>query len=345
MSPEPSAIATRKSDHIDIVLTQDVGFGRLSTGFSAVHFVHNALPELRLEDIDLATEFAGRSLKAPLLISSMTGGPAKAETINRHLAEAANALGIALAIGSQRIALEEQGAGGMTRALRAAAPNVPLIGNIGAAQLLGPAGVDRARRAIDMIGADALYVHLNPLQEAVQDGGDTDWRGILGAIVSLVEVGVPVVVKEVGFGLSADVISRLSEAGVTAFDVAGAGGTNWARVEAGRHDGLLADVAQAFTEWGIPTARAIADARAAAPDATIIGSGGIKDGVEAAKAIRLGADLIGQAAAVLGPALESTDAVIIHFEKLINTLRVACFVTGSRSISALRRAPLLTAAD
>ena len=335
-------IAQRKADHIEVVLGEDVGFGRVTNGFEAIRFVHNALPELALADVDVSTSFVGRGLKAPLLISSMTGGPGRAEAINIHLSEAAEALGIALGVGSQRIALEAQGAGGLTPDLRRRAPSIPLIGNLGAAQILGDHGVTTTKRAIEMIEADALFIHLNPLQESVQPGGDTDWRGVLKALEAVVTAGLPIIVKEVGFGLSADVIRRLTDVGVTLFDVAGAGGTNWARVEGARDaDGPTARIASAFTEWGIPTAQAVMDARSVAPGATIIASGGIKDGVDAAKALRLGADLVGQAAGTLGAATTSTDAVVSHFQEKIDTLKITCFCTGSADLAALKSAPLL----
>jgi isopentenyl-diphosphate delta-isomerase len=334
-------IVRRKSDHIDVVLRGDVDFGRLTAGFEAIHFEHNALPELALADIDLSTHLLDRSLRAPFLISSMTGGPERAARINRHLGEAAEALGLALAVGSQRIALEDQGTAGLDHGLRSYAPNVPLLANLGAAQIRGADGVDRARAVVEMIGADAIYIHLNPLQEAVQHGGDTDWRGVLDAIDRLSAAGVKVAVKEVGFGLSATVVRRLSDVGVSIIDVAGAGGTNWARVEGARSEGRLSAIAETFREWGVPTAHAIREARNVAPDATIVGSGGIKTGLDAAKALRMGADIIGQAASTLAAAVQSTEAVVEHFATMIETLRITCFATGSRDLAALRSAPLL----
>lgn len=339
MTDADSDISQRKADHIDIVLHKDVGFDRLTTGFERIRFVHAALPELCLSDIDLKTKFLGKLLSAPFLISSMTGGPAHAARINAHLAEAANELGIAFAIGSQRIALENQGAAGMNKELRRIAPNIPLIGNLGAAQIIGRDGLSLARRAIDMIEADAIFIHLNPLQEAIQPEGDTDWRGVIDAIAALVEDDIPIAVKEVGFGLSADVIKSLQSVGVTIIDVAGAGGTNWARVE-GHRDDNRHKLASAFTEWGIPTADAIMTARSLSADMTLIGSGGIKDGVEAAKALRLGADIVGIAAGTLTKALESPEAVVEYFQQLIDLLRITCFVTGSRTLKALKTAKL-----
>ena len=331
----------RKDQHLDVVLS---GGGRHArdAGFDAVRFVHEALPDLDHGKIDLGADFLGRRLKAPLLISSMTGGPARAEAINAHLAEAAQHLGIALAVGSQRGAIESGDAGGLDHTLRDRAPDTPILANIGAAQLTRGFGVDQARRAIEMIGADALIVHLNPLQEACQPEGDRDWWGVGAALEALIrKLGAPVVVKETGAGLSAATARRLVDIGAAAIDVAGAGGANWGLIEGERAtDPADKDHALAFADWGIPTARAIAEARAASPKAVIIGSGGVRDGVDAAKAIRLGADVVGQAAGVLEAATVSTEAVVAHFQLVIRQLRTACFCTGSANLAALRRAPL-----
>lgn len=339
------SLVSRKNDHLDIVLDPTRAAGATGTGFDAFLFEHCALPELHLDEIDLRTALFGRRLQAPLLISSMTGGAARSAAINAHLAEAAQELGIAMAVGSQRVALETAGDQGLTGQLRLLAPDILLLANFGAAQLVHGYGVDEAQRAVDMIGADALIVHLNPLQEAVQPGGDRDWRGVLKALERLtLSLAVPVVVKEVGAGVSAKVARQLVEAGVAAIDVAGAGGTSWAAVEAERTgDGAGREIARAFAGWGIPTAQALQAVRDMCPDTPLIASGGIRDGVDVAKALRLGADMVGQAAGVLQAALHSSDAVVAHFHILIEQLRVACFCTGSADLAALRRAPLLRA--
>lgn len=338
---EPS-ITDRKDQHLDVVLA---GRGRHArdAGFDAVRFVHEALPDLDHAKIDLGADFLGRRLRAPLLISSMTGGPARAEAINAHLAEAAQALGIALAVGSQRAALEEGGGSGLNQSLRDRAPDTPILANIGAAQLTRGFGVDEARRIIDMIGADALIVHLNPLQEACQPEGDRDWWGVGAALEALIRrLEVPVVVKETGAGVSARTAQRLFAMGVSAIDIAGAGGANWGLIEGERAtDPADKAHALAFADWGIPTADAVRSVREACPDGFIIGSGGIRDGVDAAKAIRLGADLVGQAAGVLQAATVSTEAVIEHFQTVVRQLRTACFCTGSAHLQALRRAELV----
>jgi len=338
-----SDLLRRKDEHLDIVLGGNVAAIGKRAGFDSVAFEHCALPELDMNAIDLSAMFLGRRLSAPFLISSMTGGPAKAAVINDNLARAANALGIAFAVGSQRVAVETGEAGGLQRGLRGLMGDRPLISNFGAAQLKGGKGLEMARKVVGMIGADALIIHLNPLQEAVQHGGNRDWSGLLREVEALVAaLEVPVIVKEVGCGISAALARRLWEAGVRIIDVAGAGGTSWAAVEARRSpDERGRQIAETFRDWGIPTARALVDVRAACHDATVIASGGIKTGLDAAKAIRLGADLVGQAAGVLSAALTSEDAVIAHFQDRIAELRITCFCTGSATLDDLRRATLL----
>lgn len=335
-------IAQRKSEHVEIVLSGSVSARHVTTGFERMRFEHCALPELDLASIDLSTQFVGRRMKAPLIISSMTGGPLHAQRINDAIAEAAGQLGIGLSVGSQRIALEGKGSAGFGRSLRARAGAVPILANVGAAQLATWDGPAMAERAIDMIDADALIVHLNPLQEAIQSGGDRDWTGLLDKIRLLARVcSRPIIVKEVGAGISGLVARRLWDAGVTIIDVAGAGGTSWAAVEGQRaRDEATARIAEAFRDWGTPTAVAVADVCRECPDATIIASGGIRDGIDAAKAIRLGAHIVGQAAAALPAAMQGAEAVAAHFSIVMETLRIACFCTGSADLEALRQAPV-----
>lgn len=340
-----SRLEARKNDHIDVVLS-GAARPRVSTGLEHVVFEHCALPEIALADIDLSTRFLGRPLAAPLLISSMTGGPARAETLNRRLAEAAQALGIAFAVGSQRIALERGASAGLGSELRRIAPDIPIFANFGAVQLGLGYGPDEALRAVEMVGADALILHFNPLQEALQPEGDRDWSNILKRIEALVPaLGVPVIAKEVGSGISVPAARQLVYAGVAAIDIAGAGGTSWALVESARaaaqDNARAARVAATFAGWGIPTAQAIAELAAAGLGVPIIGSGGIGDGLDVARAIRLGANLAGQAAAVLPAALQSTEAALDHFTSIIEELRIACFCTGSRNLDDLARASLV----
>ncbi|TJZ93837.1 type 2 isopentenyl-diphosphate Delta-isomerase [Paracoccus gahaiensis] len=337
-------ISRRKSDHLRIVAEGRGEQQGLDSGFDRVRFLHQALPELDMAAVDCRTRFLGRDMAAPLLVSAMTGGPDEAERINRHIAEACAHLGLALSVGSQRIAVEAGGAGGLGASLRAIAPQIPILGNIGAVQLNYGFGLDEAQRAVDMIGADALILHLNPLQEAIQEGGDRDFSGLLARIAALATaLPVPLGVKEVGAGLSAPLARRLIEAGVTILDVAGAGGTSWARVEAERGPERLQALAAPFHDWGIPTTTALRGvAPLMRPGGVLIGSGGVRHGLDVARAIRLGADLAGQAARALPAARDSAEALVQHLGDVIAQLRIAMFCTGSADLAALRRAPLLS---
>lgn len=339
-------IEKRKDEHLDIVLSGVATTSTAGSPFAGVRFEHTALPELDLADIDLTTTHFARRMNAPLLVSSMTGGPHKAEALNRRIAEACQELGLAFGVGSQRIALEGGKAAGLGRALRQSAPDTPILANFGAAQLKVWDGADMARRAVDMIDADALIIHLNPLQEAVQAGGDTEWSGLLSRIEAVCRaLDKPVVAKEVGAGISPRVAQRLVAVGVTGIDVAGFGGTNWAVVEAARAETTAQSaIADAFRDWGIPTTQAIIGARHACPDALVIGSGGIANGVDCAKAIRIGADIAGLAGPLLESAVESTEALVTRLKTIIAQLRIACFCTASRDLSELRKAPLMPTA-
>jgi isopentenyl-diphosphate delta-isomerase len=335
------ATATRKREHIETVLSEDVAAKGVRTGFEKFFFEHCALPEFDLDRVDLSTKLFGRRLDAPFLISSMTGGTAMAHAINLHLAEAAQALGIAMGLGSQRAAIERTELAETYR-VRKVAPDILLFANFGAVQLNYGYGVDEARRAVDMIEADALFLHLNPLQEAVQSDGDRDWGGVLDRIGDLASaLDIPVVVKEVGNGISATLARRLADCGIAAIDIAGAGGTSWSEVEAHRQpDPFMRRVAHSFADWGIPTALALIEAKQAVPEIPLFASGGIRSGVDAAKAIRLGAALVGTAAPVLGTAAETAEAVRERMSRYIEELRVAAFCTGAASLGALRGAVL-----
>ena len=326
----------RKDEHLDLVLA-GAGVAAGTTGLEQVHFIHNALPEVDYAEIALGVDFLGKRLRAPLMISSMTGGPQRAAAINRNLAEAAEDLGIAFAVGSQRVSLEGGHAQGLGRELRTLAPTVPILANIGGAQLAKGWGVTEARRAIDAIAADALIVHLNPLQEALQPEGDRNWRGVIAGISSLVRsLGTPVIVKETGCGLSGAVTRILFDIGVTGVDVAGSGGTNWGLIEGARGTEHGRRVASAFAGWGVPTAQAIREARSASPNGLVIASGGIRDGLDVARAIHLGANLVGQAAAILPMALTSSQAVVDHFHIIADQLRAVCLCTGASTVGELR---------
>ena len=341
-----SDIEHRKRAHIDTVLSEDVGAKGITTGFEHVYFEHVALPEIDLDAINMRSPVFGKTLAAPLLISSMTGGTDIAQNINRHLAEAAQEMAIAMGVGSQRAAIVDPMFADTFR-VRSVAPDILLFANLGAIQFNYGFTPDDARKAVDMIGADALFLHLNPLQEAVQAEGDRNWAGVLEKIGELAGASdVPVIVKEVGNGISASLARRLADIGVAGIDVAGAGGTSWSEVEAHRQlDEKMRRVAHSFAGWGIPTARALTDVRAALPNTPVIASGGVRTGIDAAKAIRLGADLVGMGAPALGSAMETAKAVENQLSAVVEELKIAMFCTGSRDIPALRQAVLRNVAD
>ena len=328
----------RKSRHLDVCLDEDVA-SRLDAGWDAVRLRHEALPEIALADVDVSTAFLGLPLRAPILISSMTGGTSRAAEINRRLARGAEAAGIAFALGSGRAMLEDDGLRA-TFDVRPAAPNVVLFANLGAVQLNYGVGTDDARRLVDRLGANGLYLHLNPLQEALQAGGDTNFRALEPKIAALcAALDVPVIAKSVGSGIAPSTAARLLRCGVAAIDVAGAGGTSWARVEGKRADDPARErIAEAFGDWGYATPRATAALRGALPDVPLIASGGIRDGVQIAKALALGADVPGLALPFLRAAEESDAAVTGLIDELVTALRIALFVTGSRTVVDVREA-------
>jgi isopentenyl-diphosphate delta-isomerase len=309
----------------------------VTTGFERYAFRHEALPDLDFADIDTRIDLFGRTLAAPLLISCMTGGTPEAARINRRLASTAQRFGVAMGLGSGRALLESPDQL-PTFDVRDIAPGVVLFANIGAAQLNKGYGVPECRRLVQVLRADVLAIHLNPLQEALQPEGDTRFSGLLRAIGQVCAgLDVPVVVKEVGSGIAADTVERLMAAGVRGIDVAGAGGTSWSEVERYRiGEPWRARVAAAFAGWGIPTAQCLVEARAVAPDATLIASGGIRDGIDVAKALALGADLIGIAGPFLRAADVSEEAADELARELTQTLRIAMFCTGARTPRDLR---------
>ena len=330
--------SARKADHIRICLQESVESG-LSSGLEHWRLAHQALPEMRPEDVELRVRVLGKTLSAPFFISAMTGGTPEAATINRNLAQAAEALGLAMILGSQRPAIDDPELAGTYR-VRQWAPGILLFANLGAAQLNQGYGLSECRRAVDMVEADGLALHLNPLQEMLQPEGNSDFRGLADKIVRVAEaLGKPVLVKEVGWGLSREVAETLRAAGVTMLDVAGAGGTSWSEVEAFRAvSESRRRIAAAFRDWGIPTAQSILETRLGAPDAFVIASGGIRTGVEAAKALALGADAVGFALPLLRPASHSADAVVTHLSEMTEQLRLAATCSGSRTMADLRRA-------
>ncbi len=333
---------SRKEDHIRICMEEDVAPVDLTTGFERYSLLHCALPEMSLADVDTRTRLFGKPLAAPFVLSAMTGGAEIAAPINRNLAAAAQAHGVAMGVGSQRAAIE-QPAWARTYQVRDVAPDILLFANLGAVQLNYGYGVGECRRAVEMIQADALVLHLNALQECFQPGGNTNLAGLLAKIAAVCRaLEVPVIVKEVGWGLSAEVARQLVDAGVAALDVAGAGGTSWSQVEKHRSSGEVAgEVAAAFASWGIPTALSLQLARQAAPEVPIIASGGLRNGVEAALALAMGADLAGMARPLLAAAAASAQATAEAVQALIETFRIAMFATGAPDLAALKRATLV----
>lgn len=339
--PEVTPIGRRKSDHIRINLEEDVRSG-LTTGLERYRFRHRALPELDLDSVSLSQELFGRRLEAPILISSMTGGTQEAAAINQRLAQAAQQTGVAMGVGSQRAAIEQPEIA-YTFQVRRAAPDVLLFANLGAVQLNYGYGPDECRRAVDMIEADALILHLNALQEAVQPEGDTRFKGLARRIeVVCKALPVPVIAKEVGWGFSEGDIRLLAEAGVAAIDVAGAGGTSWSQVEMHRSQTESQKrLAAAFVNWGVPTSEAILEVRRLAPQMTVIASGGLRSGVDIAKCLALGAQLGGMASPFLKAAARSVEDVILTVNELRREIQVCMFAAGAGDLGSLQRLELL----
>ncbi len=337
-----NGIESRKADHIRINLEEDVAAKGIDSGLDEYRFVHRALPEINLDDVDTSTEMFGRRLAAPLFISCMTGGTEEARRINRNLARVAQDLKLAIGVGSGRALIEHPSCADSFD-VRPVAPDVLLFANLGAVQLNRGYGVDECRLLVERLRADALVLHLNALQEALQPAGDTCFAGLLGKIEDLCKrLGVPVVVKEVGWGIAPDIVQALFDAGVAAVDVAGAGGTSWSEVE--RHrivDPVRRRIAAAFAGWGIATAECLRAARRAAPEGTIFASGGIRSGLDAAKVVALGADLAGIASPFLRAAAMGQAAAHELAREVIEVLRIAMFGVGARTLTDLRHTPWL----
>ncbi|MBM3156576.1 MAG: type 2 isopentenyl-diphosphate Delta-isomerase, partial [Chloroflexi bacterium] len=330
MRKETESNSKRKHEHLHINLTKDVQFESVTTGLENFRFIHQALPEVDAGSIDLSASLFGKTLRAPLLLSPMTGGVKQAQRINRNLARAAQKLGIAMGVGSQRTAIENPGVADTFR-VRNVAPDILLFANLGAVQLNYGYGIKECRRAVEMIEADALILHLNPLQEALQPEGQTDFSGLLRKIELICRrLPVPVVAKEVGWGISETVARNLVDIGVAGLDVAGAGGTSWGEVERHRaRSDNHSRLAKNFASWGIPTVESLRMVRRAAPDITLIASGGLRTGIDVAKAVALGADAAGIAAPLLRAANISTESVLESVNEIIAVLRTTMFCIGA----------------
>ena len=337
----PTETQNRKADHLRVCLEESVQFQQ-TTGLERYRFTHCCLPELDWNEVDISTSFLGKQLGAPLLISSMTGGTEFAGIINQRLAKVAQKYKLAMGVGSQRVAVENPEVGG-TFAVRSLAPDILLFANLGAVQLNYQYGLDQCLRAIDLLQADALILHLNPLQESVQTKGDKNFRGLLDKIAILCnKLPVPVIAKEVGNGISATMAQKLIDAGVAAIDVAGAGGTSWAKVESERaKDAMQRRLGATFADWGIPTAECITSVRAIAPNIPLIASGGLRNGLDVAKAIALGADIAGLALPFLQAAAESEAALDALAEVLVAEITTVLFCTGNGTLSDLKHSGVL----
>jgi isopentenyl-diphosphate Delta-isomerase len=336
-------IESRKQGHVELCVQKDVSFRTRRTGFSELHFRHNALPELDLNEVDTRTSFLELQLSAPLIISSMTGGYAEATVINRGLARAAAKFSLGMGIGSARQALASDEHHASFRVVREEAPSIPIFTNIGgheAARLHSSGSLDELQRIVDLVQADAIAVHLNPLQELMQPEGNTDFRGVLSSIEAMVKsLGIPVIVKEVGAGISASVARKLLDVGVSVIDVAGAGGTSWAGVEILRHEKSAQSSLEPFWDWGIPTVQALLEVSELHHeyDFTLISSGGVTNGLDIAKSIALGANLAGIARPLIKTLVDSgEDALHSLLDQIIFQLRGAMFLTGSRTLADLK---------
>jgi len=329
--------SSRKEDHLSISLSKDLNPSGEDNGLSSYRFIHQALPELDLSDIDCSLVFMGKELKLPLMISPLVGGIKQSREINRRLAKAAQSKGIAMGVGSQRPAIGDPGLEG-TYKVRDIAPDILLFANLGAVQLNYGYGLDQCRAAVDMIGADALMLHLNCLQEAFQPEGNFNFKGLGKAIKAVCQrLEVPVFAREVGLGISSEAASMLIDAGAAGIDAAGSGGTSWIAVEGYRaRDPVLKKVASQFGGWGIKTADSIAMIRKISPDIPLIASGGIQDGLEVAKCIALGADIAGIGLPMLRRASISEKELKDYLAEIETGLKIAMFGIGAASIGQLK---------
>ena len=335
----------RKNDHLEICLKENVQSRRVTTGFEELNLVHKALPEINRRKINLSTKVLNHKFSAPLIVESMTGGTPRATKINAAMARAVEKLGLGMGVGSQRAAVEDPKVERTFRIARDEAPNAFIIANIGAPQLARGYGVKEARKAVEMLEADALAVHLNPLQEAIQPEGETSYVGVVDAIEKIVKgLDVPVIVKETGCGIAAAEAKQLEAIGVAAIDVAGAGGTSWAAVEYYRAkrqvDESRQRLGETFWDWGIPTAASLIEVtkRVRIP---VIASGGLRSGIDVAKALALGASLVGMAYPILGPAVHGAEGVEKKLQLVIEELRNTMFLVGADSVQNLKNVPVI----
>jgi isopentenyl-diphosphate delta-isomerase len=338
-------IGERKADHIEVCLKENVQSRNATTGFEDVHLVHRALPEIEREKIDLSTTVFGYKFSAPLFVGAMTGGTAKATKINAAIAEAVEELHLGMGVGSQRIAIDNPKVEHSFKIVREKAPTAFILANIGAPQLVGKYGVKEVKKAVKMVKANVLAVHLNALQEAVQPEGDTNYSNLLQKICKLAqELDVPVIVKETGAGIAAEDAAMLEAAGVAGIDVAGVGGTSWAAVEyyraKARQDGFSQRLGETFWDWGISTAVSLVET-VQSVNVPVIASGGIRNGVDATKALALGASLVSATHPFLGPATTGSEDVKKALGYWIGEVRNTMFLVGANSVQKLQKVPVV----
>lgn len=337
------SIHKRKAEHIDITLNEKVTGNNISTGLERVHFIHNALPEIDFNDISIKSKFLGEARPTPFVISSMTGGAAFAETINRNLAMAAEERGWVLALGSMRALIESEEHRSSFQ-VRKYAPNVPIIANLGAVQLNYGFNIDKCKQIIEMSDANALVLHLNTIQEVIQPSGDLNFKDLLGKIEELTSgLGVPVGVKEVGWGIDGVTAKKLCDVGIAFVDVAGAGGTSWSQVEKFRSKNpVKRAAAETFSDWGNPTVDCVVSVRESINEQSIIASGGMYNGLDAAKTIALGAHMVGFGRSILKEATQSVEEVMSVMETKELELRMAMFGVGAATIGQLQSTDRVT---
>lgn len=342
MNPDKSKTSQRKKEHLELCLTDDVSFKRKSTGFENYEFKHYAITEVDIAKIDFTGEFAGKKIKYPFLISCMTGGTTEAENINAQLALVAEELKIPIGVGSQRQALENNEFVNSFKIVRKNAPSVPILGNIGAAQVTQFNSIDPIHKLLEMIMGDALVIHVNPLQELLQKEGENNFSGFLNKVITLVNnLKVPVIVKEVGSGISEEAAEKLLEAGVKGIDVSGAGGTSWAGVEILRNED---DQNNYLWDWGLPTSYCIKEVFKLKKNYkfTLIGSGGIKNGLDAAKAFALGADIVASARQVLQILHKyGVEKTADYIQSIFHEISEIMYLTGSQNLNDLRMNKLI----
>lgn len=336
-----SETSERKDDHIRLVRKGNVEVGE--TGFRDVDLVHEALPEIHLDEVDTSLDFFGKKLNAPIFIDSMTGGSEKGKKINKNLAAAAEKCNIAMGVGSQRAAIEDKDLVDTFSVVRDVAPNAFIYGNLGAAQL-NEYGVEGVIKAVEMIDADGMAIHLNFLQECVQPEGDIDANDCLKDIEKISsELDIPIIVKETGCGISKSTAKKLNDLGVEVVNVAGSGGSSWVVIESERALAAGAEekasLGKLFKEWGIPTAISTIEVSEVHP--CVISSGGVRSGLDVAKGIALGAEACGLAKPFLEPGLQSKEQTVDKIKKLKSELKTAMFATGSRNLEKLREGKVI----